>query len=107
MEHRINIARIDFGGMTLVNYEVSRRGEQQILSAFFYINIMGHDLDQWLHFDLRTGKRIEDYINPMQAANRKPEKDTIKTEEDRKFMTGKLKLIVNQWGKEKEVKKLK
>jgi hypothetical protein len=102
MEQRIDIARIDFGGMTLVNYEVSRHGEQQILSAFFYINIMGHDLDQWLHFDLGTGARIEDYINPMQVANRKPEKDRIETEEDRKFVADKLKIIVNRWGEEKK-----
>jgi hypothetical protein len=105
VERRIEVARITQGGMTLVNYEVSQRGEQQVLSAFFYINIMGHDLDQWLHFDLETGARIEDYINPMQAANRRPEKDRVETEEDRRLVADKLKIIINRWGDEREVKK--
>lgn len=105
MEQKIDIARIDFGGMTLVNYEISSRDAQQILSTFFYINIMGHDLDQWLHFDLETGSKIEDYINPMQAEGRKPEKDRVETEEDRKFVAERLRIIVNRWGDEKEVKK--
>ena len=104
-ERRIDVATIKNGGMTLVNYEVSQRGSQRIISAFFYINIMGHDLDQWIHFDLATGEKVDDYINPMQAANKRPEKDRIETEEDKKLVESKLKLIINRWGGEKEVKK--
>jgi hypothetical protein len=105
VERRIDLGRIKQGGMTLVNHEVSQQGRQRILSVFFYINILGHDLDQWLHFDLDTGARVEDYMNPLQAAHQRPERDRIETEADKKFVADKLKLIINKWGAEKDVRK--
>jgi hypothetical protein len=105
VEKRIEVARIDHGGMDLVNYETSWRGDDHILSAFFYISILGHELDQWLHFDLRTGRQVMGYVNPMQASGKRPEKDRVETEDDKKLLAEKLKLIIDRWGHEKDVGK--
>jgi hypothetical protein len=101
-EKRIEVARIDHGGMRLVGYEASWRGDDRILSAFFCISILGHELDQWLHFDLRTGRQVMGYVNPMQAAGRDPQKEHVETQDDKKIVAEKLRSFIDRWGHEKD-----
>ncbi len=58
----LNIPVADFsrmgGGVRLSKWKIKRRGKQVILSAYYFISAMGHDLDQWIHYDLETGKEI-------------------------------------------------
>jgi len=68
-ERTFYLARIKNGSMTLVNYEISQNENgHEVLSAFFYVNIMEHDLDQWIHFDLVTGENLLDYTKPQKPA---------------------------------------
>ena len=99
-ERRIDLGRIQYGGMNLVTYEASRRGDQEIFSAFFYVNYKGHELDQWMHFDLVTGEKIEDYINPMQASKKHPEEFRKITPENMELVKDKLKKIMDQIDRE-------
>lgn len=102
IERAFYLARIKNGGMTLVNYEISRdSGGRNILSAFFYVNIMGHDLDQWIHFDLATGEQIPDYNNPRQAAGMFPEHDRIESDAGKQRAAKKLRSALEKWGREK------
>ena len=102
IERAFYLARIKNGGMTLVNYEISRdSGGRNILSAFFYVNIMGHDLDQWIHFDLATGEQIPDYNNPRQAAGLFPEHDRIESDAGKQRAAKKLRSALEKWGREK------
>jgi hypothetical protein len=102
IERTFYLARIKNGGMTLVTYEISRDGGgRNILSAFFYVNIMGHDLDQWIHFDLATGEQIPDYNNPRQAAGVFPELDRTKSDAGKQREAKKLRSVLEKWVKEK------
>ncbi len=104
VERTFYLARIKNGSMTLVNYEVSKNSDgHDVLSAFFYVNIMGHDLDQWIHFDLATGDQILNYNNPRQAAGKSPEHDQTKLKDDKRQVAKKLRLIVDKWGREKDI----
>lgn len=104
VERTFYLARIKNGSMTLVNYEVSKNSEgHAVLSAFFYVNIMGHDLDQWIHFDLTTGEQILNYNNPHQAAGKSPEHDPTFLKNDKRQTAKKLRLIVDKWGREKDI----
>lgn len=103
VERTFYLARIKNGGMTLVNYEMSKNGDgHDVLSAFFYVNIMGHDLDQWIHFDLATGEQILNYNNPRQAAGKSLEYGQAETKNDKSQRAKKLRLIVDKWGREKD-----
>jgi hypothetical protein len=44
------------GALTLARWKISVIHGRRLLSAFFYINSAGHDLDTWIHFDLETGQ---------------------------------------------------
>lgn len=102
VERTFYLASIKNGSMTLVNYEVSQNGSgHDVLSAFFYVNIMGHDLDQWIHFDLATGEQIPHYNNPRQVAGKHPEHDRIESKEDKRQVAKKLRSVVEKWGREK------
>jgi len=104
VERTFYLARIKNGSMTLVNYEISRNGDgRDVLSAFFYVNIMGHDLDQWIHFDLATGEQISDYNNPWQSAGKNPEHNRLKSKEEKRQSAQKLRLILDKWGREKDI----
>lgn len=104
IERAFYLARIKNGGMTLVNYEISQDvGGRNILSAFFYVNIMGHDLDQWIHFDLATGEQILNYNNPGQSALKGTEHNPDRRKDDKSQTARKLRLIVDKWGREKDV----
>jgi hypothetical protein len=103
VEKTFYLAQIKNGGMTLVNYEFSQNEEQEILSAFFYVNIMGHDLDEWMHFDVETGAQVPHYINPRQRAGKFPERDHIESERDKRVVAKKLRRIVEKWGQEQEI----
>jgi hypothetical protein len=46
------------GGITLSNWKVTHHKDQAVLSVCLRVNMMGHDLDQWIHYDLATGKEL-------------------------------------------------
>ncbi len=100
-EKTFYLARIKNGGMTLVNYEISRnRNGHDILSAFFYVNIMGHDLDQWIHFDLTTGEQIPNAADIRPVVKMQSRQAS---QEDKHRAAKKLRLIVEKWGREKNI----
>jgi len=98
IERTFYLARIKNGSMTLVNYEISRNGNgHDILSAFFYVNIMGHDLDQWIHFDLATGEQMPNYIGLRQKTGKNPELDPFEARHDKRPAAEKLRQSVKKW----------
>lgn len=104
VERTFYLARIKNGSMTLVNYEINQNGKQQILSAFFYVNIMGHDLDEWMHFDLETGEQIHNHADPRQAVGKPAEQNRFKSEAEKREAARKLRQILDKWGKKKDDK---
>jgi hypothetical protein len=46
------------GGISLKQWKVTKKGTLTVLSAFLEISILGHDLDQWRHYDLATGNDL-------------------------------------------------
>lgn len=46
------------GGVGLEKWYLQKRGERKILSAYLWISAMGHDLDQWRHYDFETGQDV-------------------------------------------------
>lgn len=101
VERTFYLARIKNGGMTLVNYEISQNENgHDILSAFFYVNIMGHDLDQWIHFDLTTGEQIPNAAG-LRPVVRMQSRQASK--EDKSQVAKRLRLIVDKWGREKDI----
>jgi len=48
------------GGMRMLKSLVQERDDRTIVSVYLEVSIMGHDLDQWAHYDLETGERILD-----------------------------------------------
>lgn len=108
VERTFYLARIKNGSMTLVNYEISKNSDgHDVLSAFFYVNIMGHDLDQWIHFDLATSEQLLNYKNPQQSALRGVPPDRARWREDKHQAAKKLRLIVDKWGREKDIEENK
>ncbi len=101
VERTFYLARIKNGSMTLVNYELSQNGKRPVLSAFFYVNIMGHDLDQWIHFDLETGEQIPNFANPHQVTGKYPENDRFAARREKRIVAHKLRQSLDKWGQEK------
>lgn len=102
VERAFYLARIKNGSMTLVNYEISQNGDgHDVLSAFFYVNIMGHDLDQWIHFDLVTGEQIPNYIGPRQKTGKNPELAPSEPRHDQRPAAAKLRQSVKKWEQDK------
>ena len=98
VEKVLYLARIKNGSMTLVNYDVSQDDSgRNILSAFFYVNIMGHDLDQWIHKDLATGEQVPNYIGPRQKTGKNPELDPFEARHDKRPAAAKLRQSVKKW----------
>lgn len=48
------------GGMRMLKSLVHQPDGRTIISVYLEVSIMGHDLDQWVHYDLETGERILD-----------------------------------------------
>lgn len=100
LEKTFYLARIKNGSMTLVNYEVKQIGGRDVLSAFFYVNIMGHDLDEWMHFDLAAGEQIS-LDGSKQPAMRAP----IETEWNevrrpgKRLSVDKIRAALEKWGR--------
>ncbi len=46
------------GGITLSNWKITQDNNQSVLLVNLSVNMMGHDLDQWIHYDLLTGKEL-------------------------------------------------
>lgn len=97
IEKSMYVARIKKGGMTLVNYEISRDGNgRRILAALFYVHTLGHDLDQWVYFDLETGEQISEQSGG-QPAIKLP---TKRISDEKRQAADKLWWSVNRWGKQ-------
>jgi hypothetical protein len=45
-------------GIGLKRWKVTEKGALRVLSAFLEISILGHELDQWRHYDLATGNDL-------------------------------------------------
>jgi len=101
VERTFYLARIKNGSMTLVNYELNQDGQRRVLSAFFYVNIMGHDLDQWIHFNLETGEQIPNYVSPHQVTGKHPEQERFAVRQGKQVAAKKLRQSVDKWGQEK------
>ncbi len=101
VERAFYLARIKNGSMTLVNYEINQDGKRRVLSAFFYVNIMGHDLDQWIHFDLESGEQIPNYVSPHQVTGKYPENDRFADRQGKQIVAKKLRQSLDKWGQEK------
>lgn len=46
------------GGMRLARWQIWTVGGREVLSVYFEINAAGHDLDQWIHYDLHSGVEL-------------------------------------------------
>ena len=51
------------GGITLSDWRITQEDNQSVLSVYLSVNMMGHDLDQWIHYDLMTGKELGRSVN--------------------------------------------
>lgn len=100
VEKRFYLARIREGSMTLVQHEI-RAGEngRRILSALFYVSVLGHDLDQWIHFDLESGEQIPE-PDGFPAAVKVPQRFTAWQQKRPKAET--LRRAVARWGRERD-----
>lgn len=47
--------------MGLETWELNWDSDRPVISVYLQISILGHDLDQWVHFDLETGDKLEDF----------------------------------------------
>jgi hypothetical protein len=57
-------------GMRLARWKIATIQTGKVLSAYFYINSAGHDLDTWIHFDLETGQVLG--MNPGDESDPDP-----------------------------------
>jgi hypothetical protein len=62
------------GGITLSDWKITQDDNQSVLSVYLSVNMMGHDLDQWIHYDLMTGKELGRSVD--QSASPKTKKGT-------------------------------
>lgn len=100
VEKRFYLARIKDGSMTLVQHEI-RAGEngRRILAALFYVNVLGHDLDQWIYFDLESGEQISE-PQGLPAAVKVRQRFTIWQQKRPQAET--LRRAVARWGRERD-----
>lgn len=49
------------GGLHLSQWEINWKDDKPIISLYFVMSSMGHDLDQWAHYDWETGERIKGF----------------------------------------------
>ncbi len=49
------------GGFSLLKWELNWNENHPVISAYLEVSIMGHDLDQWVHYDWETGEKLEDF----------------------------------------------
>lgn len=100
VEKRFYLARIKDGSMTLVQHEI-RAGEngRRILAALFYVNVLGHDLDQWIYFDLESGEQICE-AQGLPTAVKVPQRFTIWQQKRPQAET--LRRAVARWGRERD-----
>jgi hypothetical protein len=86
------------GGMHLERWELNRQGRKKVLSAYFLINILGHDLDHWAHYDLSSGEKLEGFKG---AAELEEERRRIAQEAAERDQ--KPKIVINASGTEKRI----
>jgi hypothetical protein len=56
----VDLGRIG-GGITLEEWKLNWNGDRPVISVYLQVSMMGHDLDQWAHYDWETGERIKDF----------------------------------------------
>jgi hypothetical protein len=49
------------GGISLIKWKLNWYEDRPVISAYLEVSIMGHDLDQWVHYDWDTGERLENF----------------------------------------------
>lgn len=49
------------GGFSLIKWKLNWNDDRPIISVYLEANIMGHELDQWAHYDWETGERLMDF----------------------------------------------
>jgi hypothetical protein len=52
------------GGIRLETWELNWNGDKPVISVYLQVSILGHDLDQWAHYDWQTGERLKDFKSP-------------------------------------------
>ncbi|GEM_PF-2398577 len=87
------------GGMRLERRELNRQGRKKILSDYFVMNSLGHDLDQWVHYDLRTGKKLAGFKGAGELAD-----EQQRATEEAQKRDQRPKLVINARGDEKRVR---
>ena len=86
------------GGMHLARWEINRQGRKRVFSAYFVINSLGHDLDQWAHYDLSSGKKLKDFKGLTES-----EEERQRAAEEARKRDQRPKIVVNARGEEKRV----
>lgn len=86
------------GGMRLERWEVNRQGTKSVLSVYFEINILGHSLNQWLHYDLRNGEMLKGFKGLAQLAEERQRELAEARKRDQR-----PRVVVNARGEEKRV----
>lgn len=72
-DHLIEIVELKGvgGGIGLSHWEINWHNNKPVISLYLIVSMMGHDLDQWAHYDWETGERIKGYESPTQLAEKK------------------------------------
>lgn len=86
------------GGMGVERWEINRQGRKKVLSVYFVMNILGHDLDQWVHYDLRNGEVLKDFKGQMQL-----QEEHLRESEEARKCEKRPKIVVNAKGEEKPI----
>jgi hypothetical protein len=86
------------GGMGLERWEINRQGRKRVFSAYFVINSLGHDLDQWAHYDLSSGQKLKGFKGAMEL-----EEERQQALEEAQKRNQRPKIVVNARGDEKRV----
>lgn len=86
------------GGMHLERWEINRQGRKRVFSAYFVVSILGHDLDQWAHYDLSSGKKLKEFKGATEL-----EEEHQRAAEEARKRDHRPKIVVNARGEEKRV----
>jgi len=86
------------GRMHLARWEINRQGHKRVFSAYFVINSLGHDLDQWAHYDLSSGKKLKGFKGAAEL-----EEERQRAVEEARKRDQRPKIVVNARGEEKRV----
>lgn len=86
------------GRMRLERWEINRQGGKRVFSACFAVSILGHDLDQWAHYDLSSGKKLKEFKGATEL-----EEERQRAAEEAQKRDQRPKIVVNARGDEKRI----